>query len=314
MARFTLTMSLTGMPSVMQTTRSRPASTPSRMASAANGGRNEDRRGGGAGLLRGLGDGVEDRNFVLEELAAFAGRDAGDDLRAVSEAELGVPRAEAAGDALDEDFVFAGVDENGHIGCTDRFVPTALTTFCAASAIESPLMIVRPDSARVFLPAATLLPSSRTTSGSFKPVSFTAATMPVAMTLQSMMPPKMFTRIPFTFGSLQNDLERRRDLFLARAAADIEEVRRAAAEMLDDVHRGHGQAGAVDEAGDAAVELDVIQVELAGFDFQRRFLGEIAHRLNVLVAIKRVVIEAKFWHRPPAGFPCRPAVRRCKAD
>src|SRR2546429_93647 len=37
-ARFTFTMSLTGMPSVMQTTRSSPASTASRMASPAKGG------------------------------------------------------------------------------------------------------------------------------------------------------------------------------------------------------------------------------------------------------------------------------------
>src|SRR5437762_2636426 len=38
MARFTLTMSSMGMPSVMQTTSGRPASTASRMESAANGG------------------------------------------------------------------------------------------------------------------------------------------------------------------------------------------------------------------------------------------------------------------------------------
>src|SRR5579862_1640944 len=38
MAAFTFTMSLTGTPSVIATTRSSPASTPSRMASAANGG------------------------------------------------------------------------------------------------------------------------------------------------------------------------------------------------------------------------------------------------------------------------------------
>jgi hypothetical protein len=62
--------------------------------------------------------------------------------------------------------------------------------------------------------------------------------------------------------------------------------------MLDDVHRRHREAGAIDEAGDAAVELDVIQAELARFDFERRFLGEVAHLLNVLVAIERVVIEA----------------------
>ena len=94
-----------------------------------------------------------------------------------------------------------------------------------------------------------------------------------------MMPPKMFTRIPFTFGSLEDDLERRRDLLPARPAADVEKIGRAAAVMLDDVHRRHGQARAVDQAGDVAVQLDVIQVELAGLDFQRGFLLLVAHRL-----------------------------------
>ena len=46
-------------------------------------------------------------------LAALAGGDAGDDLRAVGEAELGVPRAEAAGDALDQD-PGLGSDQDGH--------------------------------------------------------------------------------------------------------------------------------------------------------------------------------------------------------
>ena len=52
-------------------------------------------------------------HFVFKQLPAFAGRDAGDDLGAVSEAELGVPRAEAAGDALDQNAGLRG-DENGH--------------------------------------------------------------------------------------------------------------------------------------------------------------------------------------------------------
>src|SRR5689334_934885 len=55
-------------------------------------------------------------------------------------------------------------------------------------------------------------------------------------------------------GVAEDDLERGRDLLLARAAADVEEVGRAGAEVLDDIHRGHGEAGAVDQAGDAAVE------------------------------------------------------------
>ena len=70
--------------------------------------------GGGAGFFDGLGDGIEDRNFVFEFLAAFAGGDAGNDLRAVCEAELGVFRAKAAGDPLNEKLGL-GCDENGHI-------------------------------------------------------------------------------------------------------------------------------------------------------------------------------------------------------
>src|SRR5213594_1896799 len=85
----------------------------------------------------------------------------------------------------------------------DHSQETSFTIFWAASAMESPLVIVRPLCASVALPAFTLLPSKRTTSGNFKPVSRTAATMPFAMTLQSMIPPKMLTRMPFTFTSLR---------------------------------------------------------------------------------------------------------------
>jgi hypothetical protein len=89
----------------------------------------------------------------------------------------------------------------------------------------------------------------------------------------------------------QDDFERGGDLFFARAAADVEEVCGTATVMLDDVHGGHGKAGAVDEAGDVAVELDVIEIEFAGFDLKGRFFGEVAHFLNVFVTVKGVVIE-----------------------
>src|SRR5256885_15034177 len=49
----------------------------------------------------------------------------------------------------------------------DHF-PTALTTFSAASAIESPLVIGNPDSFKIFFPNSTLLPSRRTTSGKLR--------------------------------------------------------------------------------------------------------------------------------------------------
>ncbi len=81
-------------------------------------GRNEDRGSRGAGLFYCLCDRVEDRHPVFKELAAFTGRDAGDDLGAVIKAELRVTRAEAAGDSLNDQFGI-GFDENGH-GLTEE--------------------------------------------------------------------------------------------------------------------------------------------------------------------------------------------------
>ena len=119
-------MSSVGMPSVMQTMSGMPASAASRMASAAKGGGHEDERAVGAGLAHGVGDGVEDGHAVLGLLAAAAGRDAGDDLRAVLDAALGLEAALLAGDALDED---AGVrvDEDAHCWSPGRLASVGWT-------------------------------------------------------------------------------------------------------------------------------------------------------------------------------------------
>ena len=63
MACLTLTMSLTGMPSVMQTTKSSPAS--ARFQNGVGGEGRRDENGGDrrAGLADRVGDGVKDRNF-----------------------------------------------------------------------------------------------------------------------------------------------------------------------------------------------------------------------------------------------------------
>ena len=65
-------------------------------------GRDEDHRRVRAGLVDRLGDGVEDRD-PLEVLAALAGRDAGDDVRAVGAVAQRVERALAPGRALDDE-------------------------------------------------------------------------------------------------------------------------------------------------------------------------------------------------------------------
>src|SRR5690348_6958428 len=77
------------------------------------GGRDKDSGGRSAGLFAGLRDGVEDGNFIVEVLAAFSRRDAGDDQGAVGEAELGVAGTEAAGDSLDQN-ASGWSDEDGH--------------------------------------------------------------------------------------------------------------------------------------------------------------------------------------------------------
>ena len=93
-----------------------------------------------------------------------------------------------------------------------------------------------------------------------------------------MMPPKMLTRIAFSFGLRQHDLERLGHLLGRRAAAHVEEVRGLAAVELDDVHRRHREPRAVHEAADVAVELDVVEIELRGLDLGRVFLVEVAQR------------------------------------
>ena len=94
-------MSSVGMPSVMQTASGSPASAASMIASAAHGGGTKITDRVRAGLAHALGDGVEHRPALVRR-AALAGRHAADDRGAVGGGLLGVERAFAAGDALDD--------------------------------------------------------------------------------------------------------------------------------------------------------------------------------------------------------------------
>ena len=110
------------------------------------------------------------------------------------------------------------------------------------------------------------------------------------------MPPKMLTRMPLTLGS-----ERMmRNASIAPsgvdAAADVEEVGGVAAVVLDDVHRAHRQAGPVDEAADVAVELNVVELGLAGPHFGRVLFGHRASR-RFGMAEQGVVVEVESWRR-----------------
>ena len=64
----------------------------------------------------------------------------------------------------------------------------------------------KPDSAIILFPASTLVPSSLTISGIGRFTALTAFTMPCASTSHFMIPPKMLTRIAFTFLSEMRSL------------------------------------------------------------------------------------------------------------
>src|SRR5437773_10777894 len=137
--------------------------------------RNVDDRHRRPGLLLRLLHRGEDRN-ALEGLAGLFRIDARD--VAVSAVGVflphpGVELAGLSGDALSH-HPGVPVDEDGH----QRFPRDAATTFWPASAMLLPEMIGSPDSARIFLPRSTLVPSRRTTSGTRRLTCFAAATTP----------------------------------------------------------------------------------------------------------------------------------------
>src|SRR5262249_51857047 len=92
----------------------------------------------------------------------------------------------------------------------------------------------------------------------------------------------------------ENDLEGVGYSFFGRPTPDVEEISRLPAAEFNNIHRGHGQTGAVDHTTDVAVQGDVGELVLAGFDLPGIFLVQIAQGQNVLVPKQCVVIETHF--------------------
>src|SRR5512143_1656754 len=61
-----------------------------------------------------------------------------------------------------------------------------------------------------------------------------------------------------------DDLERGSHHVRVGAAADVEEVGGLAADLVDDVERGHGQPGTVGDDADRPLEPDVLEIMRAG--------------------------------------------------
>src|SRR5262245_1841395 len=154
----------------------------------------EDQRAVGAGRLHRVLHRVPDREALVGG-AALARRHPAHHLRAVLLAAGGVERALLAGDPLHQDARIA-VDEDAH-----GALRASSTTFFAPSPMSLAITSARPDSASIFLPCSTLVPSARSTTGSLSPSFFTAAMMPSASRSTLNIPPKTLMKTAFTLGS-----------------------------------------------------------------------------------------------------------------
>src|SRR6202048_3941968 len=114
----------------------------------------------GTGLLASFRHGIEHRQIEMLGVA-LAGRRAADHSGPVKHCLLGMEGVVFARKALAYDIAL-GVEQNGHYAASFR---VALTIFCAASSRSSADTTLRPELLMLFLPSSTLVPSSRTTSG-----------------------------------------------------------------------------------------------------------------------------------------------------
>ena len=138
------------MPSVMQTASGSPASAASMIASARERRRHEDDRRVRAGLLARASATVLNTGQPSCVVPALARRHAADDVGAVGRGLLGVERALAAGDALDDEARVL-VDQYSHVlsvrrvrGSAPRRCLASATTLSAASPIVSAVVKFRP--------------------------------------------------------------------------------------------------------------------------------------------------------------------------
>ena len=241
------------MPSVIAMISSMPASSASRIESAA-------KRGGtkiiavlAPGLRDRLVEGVEHRD-PLDVLAALARSHAADDLGAVVAVAQRVERALAPGDAGHAQLGVL-VDQDAHPRCRQldhlrrRAVHRRLGVHVGEIRLGQQLAAPRRRWSR--RAGRRTAPSGLIWSN--------ASISPLATSSQRVMPPKMLNSTALTLGS-----DRITSTALVIASAfepppGVEEVGGLAAGLGDDVERRHHQPGAVAEDADVAVELHVGQ-------------------------------------------------------
>ncbi len=228
------------------------------------------------------------------------GRDAGDDLRAVLDHLLCVKAARAAGDALhQEPRVLA--DENAHRIRPSLTRATAATTFCAPSAMVDAAWIASPLSLEDLAPELDVRPLEAHDERHLEPELLGRRDDAVGDDVALHDAAEDVDEDRLHLGALEDHLEGLGDLLLVGAAADVEEVRGgdavALAEVLDDVHRGHREPRAVDQAADVAVERHVVEPRGLRLELDRVFLVLVFELAPLGVAELGVVVEVDLARR-----------------
>ena len=96
---------------------------------------------------------------------------------------------------------------------------------------------------------------------------------------------------------LGDDTECFLDLMFLNTASNIQEVCGFSPVQLDDVHGGHGEAGAVDQAANVAVQLNVVEAVLGGLHLPGVRLCGVLHFEDVLLSEGCIVVKSKLGIR-----------------
>src|SRR5690606_18859504 len=96
---------------------------------------------------------------------------------------------------------------------------------------------------------------------------------------------RLYVRIP------EQNAKRLRHLLGVGTPSDVEEVARLAPMELDEIHRAHGEASAVDQATDVPLELHVAKTGSPGTQFVGVFLACVTQLFELRMAKHRVVVE-----------------------
>ena len=228
---------------------------------------------------------VEDGD-ALDVLPGLAGGDAGDDLGAVGLVAGRVERALAAGDALHHE---AGlrVDQDAHAAS----FASSTARRAAESIVSSTTTLSGARSAMIARPSSSFGPVQAHHDRQRRAQSVERGQEPLGHLVAAGDATEDVDQERLHLVVGQEHLERGDHVVGLRAAAGVEEVRRAAARQGDHVERAHDEAGAVAEDADVAVELDVGDAPLLRHPLLRVRRDRLGQRGQVGVAIEGVAVD-----------------------